>query len=143
MPNRSTRFTPFFMVYGAEAVLPTDLQYGSPRIQAYQLDTTKGARRDVINLLEESRDTAIIRSTVYQQALRRYHVHKVHLQAFQVGDLVVRRILTKKGKHNLAPPWEGPYLVAEVLQLGAYQLQEIDYVTFPNAWCNIPRYSFC
>jgi hypothetical protein len=26
--NRSTGFTPFFMVYGAEAVLPTDLQYG-------------------------------------------------------------------------------------------------------------------
>jgi hypothetical protein len=25
MPNRSTGFTPFFMVYGAEAVLPTDL----------------------------------------------------------------------------------------------------------------------
>jgi hypothetical protein len=24
-PNRSTGFTPFFMVYGAEAILPTDL----------------------------------------------------------------------------------------------------------------------
>jgi hypothetical protein len=25
MPNRSTGFIPFFMVYGAEAMLPTDL----------------------------------------------------------------------------------------------------------------------
>ena len=24
-PNRTTRFTPFFMVYGAEAVLPCDI----------------------------------------------------------------------------------------------------------------------
>jgi hypothetical protein len=28
-------FSPFFLVYGAEAVLPTDLEYGSPRIKAY------------------------------------------------------------------------------------------------------------
>jgi hypothetical protein len=36
MPNRSTNFTPFFMVYGAEDGLPTELQYESPRVQAYQ-----------------------------------------------------------------------------------------------------------
>jgi hypothetical protein len=34
-PNRSTAFTPFFMVYGAEVMLPTDLDYGAPRVQAY------------------------------------------------------------------------------------------------------------
>jgi hypothetical protein len=32
MPNWSTGFTPFSMVYGAKAVLPTDLQYKSPRV---------------------------------------------------------------------------------------------------------------
>jgi transposase InsO family protein len=30
--SRATGFTPFFMVYGLEAVLPTDLEYGSPRV---------------------------------------------------------------------------------------------------------------
>jgi hypothetical protein len=30
-PNRSTSFTLFLMMYGAEVVLPTNLQYGSPR----------------------------------------------------------------------------------------------------------------
>ena len=34
-PNRSTKFTPFFLVYGAEAVLQSDLMFDSPRIQAY------------------------------------------------------------------------------------------------------------
>ena len=34
-PSRATGFTPFFMVYGAEAILPTDLEYGSPRVKAY------------------------------------------------------------------------------------------------------------
>jgi transposase InsO family protein len=31
--SRATRFTPFFLVYGAEAVLPTDLEYRSPKIK--------------------------------------------------------------------------------------------------------------
>jgi hypothetical protein len=70
MPNRSTALTLFFMVCWAEAVLPTDLQYGPPRVQAYLLDTTEGALQDVVDLLEESRDTAIIRSPRYQQAFR-------------------------------------------------------------------------
>ena len=34
-PDRATGYTPFFMVYGAEAILPTDLDYGAPRIRAY------------------------------------------------------------------------------------------------------------
>ena len=31
-PNRSTGYTPFFMVYGAEAVLPSDIHHDSPRV---------------------------------------------------------------------------------------------------------------
>jgi transposase InsO family protein len=30
-PSRATGFTPFFMVHGSEAVLPTDIDYDSPR----------------------------------------------------------------------------------------------------------------
>jgi transposase InsO family protein len=33
--SRATGFTPFFMVQGSEAVLPTDIDYGSPRVRAY------------------------------------------------------------------------------------------------------------
>jgi hypothetical protein len=34
-PSRATGFTLFFLVYGAEAILLTDLEYGSPRTRAY------------------------------------------------------------------------------------------------------------
>jgi hypothetical protein len=115
MPNRSINFTPFFMVYGVEAVLPTDLQYGSPRFWAYQPNAAEEARRDTTNLLKESRDTAVIRSAGYQQTLRRYLARRVCPQTSLVGDLVLWWIQTKKGKHNLSPQWEGSYLVAEVL----------------------------
>jgi hypothetical protein len=35
-PSRATGLTLFFLVYGVEAMLPTDLDYGSPRVRAYQ-----------------------------------------------------------------------------------------------------------
>jgi hypothetical protein len=72
-PNRSTNFTQFFMVYGAKAVLPTKLLYGSPRVQAYQPVEAEQAWRDAIDMLQESRDIAVTRSSGYQQTLRWYH----------------------------------------------------------------------
>jgi hypothetical protein len=33
-PSRATGFTPFFLVYGAKAILPTDLEYGRPEFGA-------------------------------------------------------------------------------------------------------------
>jgi hypothetical protein len=40
-PSRATWFTPFFLVYGVEVVLPTDLEYGSPRVRGYNDDANQ------------------------------------------------------------------------------------------------------
>jgi hypothetical protein len=34
-PSQATGFLPFFLVYGVEAILPPDLEYGFPRTKAY------------------------------------------------------------------------------------------------------------
>src|SRR4051812_39213743 len=34
-PNRATNETSFVLIYGAEAVHPTELRYGSPRVLAF------------------------------------------------------------------------------------------------------------
>ena len=33
--NRSIGFTPFFLANGAEAVLPSDLDHGAPRVKVF------------------------------------------------------------------------------------------------------------
>jgi hypothetical protein len=38
-PSRATGFSLFFLVYGAEAILPTDMEYGSPRVKSYDEGT--------------------------------------------------------------------------------------------------------
>ena len=70
-PNRSTCYTPFFMVYGAEAVLPSDIRHDSPRVAAYVEANNEQARQDALDLLDEERDLAAARSAIYQQDLRR------------------------------------------------------------------------
>jgi hypothetical protein len=57
------------MVYGSVVVLPSELQYGSPRVQAYQPIEVEQAWQDVVDLLKESRHINVIRSTRYRQTL--------------------------------------------------------------------------
>jgi transposase InsO family protein len=48
-PSRATVFMPFFLVYGAVAVLPTDLEYGSPKIKGYNESSNQRAREDSLD----------------------------------------------------------------------------------------------
>jgi transposase InsO family protein len=68
-PSRATGFAPFFLVYGAEAVLPTDLEYGSSRTKAYDDQNSQTSREDSLDQLEEARDVALLHSARYQQSL--------------------------------------------------------------------------
>ena len=91
-PSRATGYTPFFMIYGSEAVLPTDLDYGAPRIRAYDEQGAEASHQDAMDQLDEARDIALLHSAKYQQALRRYHSRQVRGRAFNVGDLVLRLV---------------------------------------------------
>jgi hypothetical protein len=37
-------------------------------------------------------------------------------------------------KTKLSSLWQGPYIVVEIAQLGAYRLAEIDGKVLPNMW---------
>ena len=58
-PSRATGFSPFFLVYGAEAILPTDLEYGSPRLKTYQEQRNQRAREESLDQVDEARDMAL------------------------------------------------------------------------------------
>ena len=73
----------------AEAVIPTELIYGSPRVLAYNEVAQDQHRRDDTVLLEENL-RATTRVARYQQALCRYHSRRVHARCFEEGDLVLR-----------------------------------------------------
>jgi hypothetical protein len=90
--SSATGFSPFFLVYGAEAILPTDVAFGAPRIQFYEEGEAEQTRRVNLDSLEEQRLAAIIRQARHDQQLRRYHDRNVRETSFNIGDLVLRRI---------------------------------------------------
>ncbi|SPT18539.1 unnamed protein product [Triticum aestivum] len=121
-PNRTTGYTPYFMVYGAEAVWPCDIIHDSPRVRMYEEKEAELDRQDSLDALEEERDVAKARSAFYQQQARRYQSREVRAKTYNVGELVLR--LPEKKKNKLKPKWEGPFVIDQVLTGGAYRLRD-------------------
>ena len=83
---------------------------------------------------QERRHEAALRAARYQQALRRYHCRNVRSRTLEVGDLVLRRVLSREGLHKLSPMWEGPFRVAHVSRPSTACLETQDGIPIQNAW---------
>ena len=102
------------MVYGAEAVLPSDIRHDSPWVAAYVEADNEKARQDALDLLDEEHDLAAARSAIYQQDLRHYHSCRVKSRTFQEGDLVLQLIQDQTDAHKLTHLGKGPLWSAKI-----------------------------
>ncbi|XBI26981.1 hypothetical protein VPH35_051555 [Triticum aestivum] len=126
--------TPFFLVYGAEAVLPHEVRRRSARVLAFD-EAHQGAMRGMDLVLgEEHRREATLRAARYQQELRWYHCRNIRLWTLEVGDLMLRRVISREGLHKLSPMWEGPLKFVHVSRPGATRLETQEGVPILNAW---------
>jgi hypothetical protein len=123
-PSEATGQTPFFLVYGSEAILLADMMWKSPRVEMYNEGEVDEARQLELDSVEEARCTALVQSARYLQGIRRYHDRNVRERSFNIGDLVLRRIQDKFGLHKLNSRWEGTFVVKQVTKPG-----RIDYNT--------------
>src|SRR6266498_5904441 len=72
-PSQATGESPFFLTYDSKAVLPTKLEFGSPRVRNFNEKKSEDSRLEDLDQLNEARDIAAIQSAIYLQGLRRYH----------------------------------------------------------------------
>jgi hypothetical protein len=134
MATKPTGETPFFSVYGAEAVLPTGVKFGSPRVLAFNEVRQEDLIKDRLLQLEEARCQAALRAERYQQGLRRYHSRHVRARTLEVGDLVLSRILSREGLHKLSPMWEGPFKVTHITRPVSARLETAEGELVGNPW---------
>ena len=97
------RYTPFFLIYREEAVLPSDLDFDAPCVHFYDEQWAKEQCQANIDMLEEVQNTAMVSFASYQQGLRRYRARRVCERSFIVGDLVLQRDTSSKKGHKLSP----------------------------------------
>jgi len=69
-PSRNTGVSRYFMVYEAEAVLPSDVVFGSPRVEHFDQSSADHARELEINCTEEKRLASCLRIVKYLEAMR-------------------------------------------------------------------------
>ena len=123
--HNTTRKTPFFMVYGREAILPIeDIKLG--------VDFGKSAimKRlyDLVELTEErSQASENIRKSQDQQKRRHNERIKEETQ-FGIGTKVLLKDAAKEKQWSgkLSQKWKGPYYIHEIIGKGAYKLRTLE-----------------
>ena len=128
----STGETPFMLAYGSEAVIPTEVEFPTHRVQVYDPQGNTEERRLDLDLIEERREDAEIRQASYQQRTARFYNQRVKQRPIAVGDLVLKKTWQKPNK--LHPNWHGPYRVIDEVVPGTYRLENLEGEPFSNPW---------
>jgi hypothetical protein len=59
-PSKPTGQSPYFLVYGSEAILPAEVMWDSPVVEQYNEGVSEDSRRVDIDGLEEARCAALV-----------------------------------------------------------------------------------
>jgi len=107
--SSATSETPYLLALRVEAVIPVEIGSPSFRIQHYNPGFNSTGLKLHLDLLEEKREDARVRTSAYQEKVARYYNKRVKPRSFNTGDWVLRRITTAakdptEGK--LGPVWE-------------------------------------
>ena len=113
--------------------MPAELLHRSPRVVAYSEAESNTVLEDDMDALDEARDAVLSRTAVYQQSLRNYHSRRMRHRPLEKGNLVLK--LNQKGHLKFESPWEGPYIIDEVVAEGVFRIRELKNNRLePNPW---------
>jgi hypothetical protein len=118
----SRGYTPHFLMFGREARLPIDLQFGA--LSPDTLSTDQHVRR-LQSALGYAYQLAQERLGEAQERQKALYDRKVHGSPFQTGDLVwlYSPVILSGGNWKLHHPWIGPYRVITRLSNLNYKIQ--------------------
>ena len=133
-----TKQTPFFLVYGRQAVMPVELQ-----IQTYPEEPITGENFDdlllrrthnLIGTTVEARITAKERIKLTQDLQKERYDKKITQRSFQQNDLVLEYRSKDQNIYGdkFEPKWDGSFYIETVLGKEAYILRTLEGRTLLN-----------
>jgi hypothetical protein len=85
----ATGQSPFFLIYGSEAILPADVMWKSPRLEMFEEGEADPSRYLELDSAEKIRCNIFLQSARYLQGVHHYHDRNVQRLSFNVGDMVL------------------------------------------------------
>ena len=126
--SRATKFTPFKLLYGEEAMVPEEIKLGSIRTEGSPGNEDMSPALDIS---EEARLQALQNTETYQEETRRWKDKKVRRKNIKIGDMVLRK--KTRGVGKLQETWDGPFIASET-RPGAFMLTTLEGLDDPYSW---------
>jgi hypothetical protein len=107
-PSKPTGQSPYFLVYGSEAILPADVIWNSPTVEHYDEGVSEDSRRVDIDSLEEAHCAALVQSARYLEGI---HSTTIATSRNAPSTLVILSSVvsrTRKDYTSSAPPGKVP-----------------------------------
>jgi hypothetical protein len=126
----SIGLSPFQLVYGAEAIFPSQLAIPIAKFfQDYQEEPNDVIRR-IHQLVEvqQAREQTVDSIQDHQQKIKQVFDKKAKKERFQIGDLVLKWDAPKqdKGKQTkFEALWIGPFRISETFSNNTYRLRDL------------------
>ena len=137
MQQSATKFTPFYLTYGRQALTPSDFKF-----QTYEDDqditVNEVIKRTcvIVDKLEIDRTLAQQNVQKSQQKQKEAYKQNNHPEKFFIGDKVLMKRMEIQHWHHekFLQKWKGPYYIHQVLNKGAYQLRTMDGKLLKNSY---------
>ena len=91
-PKTATQENPYLLVYGSEAIIPTEMHVRTTVSGSTSQEENDELRTLNLDLLDETREAARLRNWSYQQDVAMTYNKEVRTKTFQQGDWVLRRV---------------------------------------------------
>ncbi|XP_027774305.1 uncharacterized protein LOC114078006 [Solanum pennellii] len=121
---------PYLRVCGIEAAILVEVKIPCLQIlivaEFEDIEWVK-TRLEQLALINDKRFKTVYFGQLYQQRMARMYNKKVHPRHFEVGQLVLKRIIPHQEEANgmFAPIWQDSYLIKKVLSKGALHLTDV------------------
>ena len=126
--------TPYALTYGHDAILPMKIAVQSLRIaQQHNLIGEDYSQAMLLELegLDASRIDTLNKLLAGKQAMSRAYNKRVKNKSFEEGEIVWKAVLLLEthiaGYGKWSPTWERPFIINQILGMGAYRLQDREW----------------
>ena len=121
--QRTTGFTPFYLMFGRQACIPIDVMYGNPVVESSPSNYAIELKKSLTTAYNQVRT----KMDVQFQRQKQYYDRKVHGAPYKVGNLVwlYSPAVPPGESKKLHHPWSGPFKIIKQLSDATYHIADM------------------